>query len=67
MSVFKIPMQRTSNAETRKQLIEALKETGKQCPCVPSYLWGTDTKCPCKPAREHGDCICGLFERKEWQ
>ena len=31
------------------------------CPCIPTYVHSVDTICPCKPLRENGECLCGLF------
>ena len=33
------------------------------CPC--RYPRNEDTICPCKPFRESGDCVCGLYKEQE--
>jgi len=55
-------------SEQYLEIKEALKNTGGNCPCVPSFLWGKDTICPCKEFRKQkttGPCHCGMYEKIE--
>lgn len=55
-------------SEMYDMIKKSLKETGGQCPCVPSYLWNKDTVCMCKEfkkQKEPGQCHCGMYEKVE--
>ncbi len=38
---------------------KGLEKKGGYCPCLLEK--SEDTMCPCKEAREHSECKCGLF------
>lgn len=47
------------DAEIAKLVSARIRENDGYCPCRVERT--ADTKCPCKPLRESGECICGLY------
>ena len=54
----------TPRAEAIAQALEKNKEQygERYCPC--RFPRNEDTICPCKPFRENGDCVCGLYKKQ---
>ena len=42
-----------------------IEKCAGHCPCVPSYLHGEHTICPCKDYRTDGTCTCKLYVRED--
>lgn len=51
--------------EIRNAIINRLKITKGQCPCIPQTEWNEDTKCKCKAMRENDYCCCELYVKEE--
>lgn len=56
---------RNPDKEILNVVLEGLRNSGGQCPCVPKFAWTEDTKCHCKVFRDSKECQCGLFVQVE--
>lgn len=57
-----------ADAETAKEIRQAMREADGHCPCVLPSKRNEDTKCMCKNFREAPAgtiCHCGLYIKKE--
>lgn len=52
-------VKRNPDAEMARLVLARIRENDGYCPCRVERT--ADTKCPCKPLRESGECICGLY------
>lgn len=62
MTKFKFKMKLNPNS-TKVEAIRNQLSKNPHCPCM--IIENEDTLCPCKPCRERGICICGLYIKEE--